>query len=182
MPALHSLRSENGFDSAHTSRKPRKSVPPQLGIFLLVRAFSPALCLEFATMTSPTHSKTQACLQRGIFDGLKSFRELETRIRALAKPPERGAAFEVFVEAYLTTPFAGVKLVFSTYQSAPAAAAGMKRGDTFDLALFDEAHKTAGRESVRRFARRSAGIFSRSLSCKAWRASQCGRGARAADG
>ena len=24
----------------------------------------------------------------------------------------------------------------------------MKRGDTFDLALFDEAHKTAGREGV----------------------------------
>lgn len=41
-----------------------------------------------------------------------------------------------------------MKLVFSTYQSADVVAAGMKRGDAFDLAIFDEAHKTAGREGV----------------------------------
>jgi len=41
-----------------------------------------------------------------------------------------------------------VKLVFSTYQSAHVVAAGMKRDNAFDLAIFDEAHKTAGRESV----------------------------------
>ena len=52
-------------------------------------------------MKSPTHSKSEACLQRGIFDGLKSFRELETRISALPTAQERGAAFEVFAEAYL---------------------------------------------------------------------------------
>jgi len=52
-------------------------------------------------MTSPTHSKSQACLQSGIFDGLESFRELETRIVALPTAQERGAAFEVFAEAYL---------------------------------------------------------------------------------
>lgn len=52
------------------------------------------------------------------------------------------------VRAFLATPFAGVKLVFSTYQSAHVVAAGMQRSDTFDLALFDEAHKTAGREGV----------------------------------
>ena len=54
-------------------------------------------------MTSPTHPKAQACLQRGIFDRLKSFRELEARISALVTAQERGAAFEVFVEAYLAT-------------------------------------------------------------------------------
>ena len=54
-------------------------------------------------MTSPTHSKSQACLQRGIFDGLKTFRELEERIGALSTAQERGAAFEVFTEAYLAT-------------------------------------------------------------------------------
>ena len=52
-------------------------------------------------MTSPTHSNAQACLQHGIFDGLKSFRELEARISSLATTQERGTAFEVFVEAYL---------------------------------------------------------------------------------
>ena len=52
-------------------------------------------------MESPTHSKSQACLQSGIFDGLESFRELEARIIALPTAQERGAAFEVFVEAYL---------------------------------------------------------------------------------
>ena len=56
---------------------------------------------EPAMMTSPTHSKSQACLQSGIFDELESFRELETRIVALPTAQERGAAFEVFAEAYL---------------------------------------------------------------------------------
>ena len=54
-------------------------------------------------MTSPTHSKAHAYLRRGIFDGLKNFRELEARISALATAQERGAAFEVFTEAYLAT-------------------------------------------------------------------------------
>src|SRR2546430_3046991 len=52
------------------------------------------------------------------------------------------------VRAFLAAKFDGVKLVFSTYQSAHVVAAGMKRGDAFDLAIFDEAHKTAGREGV----------------------------------
>src|SRR5438477_2700200 len=52
------------------------------------------------------------------------------------------------VRAFLAARFDGVKLVFSTYQSAHVVAAGMKRGNVFDLAIFDEAHKTAGREGV----------------------------------
>ncbi|MCX6981027.1 MAG: Helicase associated domain protein [Verrucomicrobia bacterium] len=52
------------------------------------------------------------------------------------------------VRAFLTAEFDGVKLVFSTYQSAHVVAAGMEPGESFDLAIFDEAHKTAGREGV----------------------------------
>lgn len=52
------------------------------------------------------------------------------------------------VRAFLAAKFDGVKLVFSTYQSAHVVAEGMKKGDAFDLAIFDEAHKTAGREGV----------------------------------
>ena len=52
------------------------------------------------------------------------------------------------VRAFLAAKFNGVKFIFSTYQSATVVAAGMKRGDAFDLAIFDEAHKTAGREGV----------------------------------
>jgi superfamily II DNA or RNA helicase len=52
------------------------------------------------------------------------------------------------VRAFLAAKFDGVKLVFSTYQSAHVVAAGMKRSNAFDLAIFDEAHKTAGREGV----------------------------------
>lgn len=37
-----------------------------------------------------------------------------------------------------------VRVVFSTYQSAPIVAKGMPRGQAFDVAIFDEAHKTAG--------------------------------------
>ena len=52
------------------------------------------------------------------------------------------------VREFLATKFDGVKLVFSTYQSAHVVAAGMKKEDAFDLAILDEAHKTAGREGV----------------------------------
>jgi superfamily II DNA or RNA helicase len=37
-----------------------------------------------------------------------------------------------------------VRVVFSTYQSAPVVAKGMPRASAFDFAVFDEAHKTAG--------------------------------------
>jgi hypothetical protein len=54
-------------------------------------------------MMSPTHPKTRSYFQRGLFDGLTSFRELEGRISGLATKAERGDAFEVFAEAYLAT-------------------------------------------------------------------------------
>lgn len=53
------------------------------------------------------------------------------------------------VRRFLRTPFNGVKLVFTTYQSAQVVADGMRAEDVFDLAIFDEAHKTAGREGRR---------------------------------
>jgi superfamily II DNA or RNA helicase len=55
------------------------------------------------------------------------------------------------VRSFLDAPFAGVKMIFSTYQSASVVGAAMKPGETFDFAVFDEAHKTAGREG-RNFA------------------------------
>src|SRR6266550_6195735 len=54
-------------------------------------------------MMSPTHPKTRSYFQRALFDGLASFRELEGRISGLGTKRERGAAFEVFAEAYLAT-------------------------------------------------------------------------------
>ena len=54
------------------------------------------------------------------------------------------------VGRFLDKPFDGVKVVFSTYQSAHVVAEGMPIGmdgvkKPFDLAIFDEAHKTASR-------------------------------------
>ena len=57
----------------------------------------------------------------------------------------------VSVRSFLDAPFAGVKMIFSTYQSASVVGAAMLSGEAFDLAVFDEAHKTAGREG-RNFA------------------------------
>jgi superfamily II DNA or RNA helicase len=59
--------------------------------------------------------------------------------------------FEVSTEAatvrrFLDAPFKGTKVIFSTYQSAAIVGEAMKKGETFDLGIFDEAHKTAGRE------------------------------------
>ena len=50
------------------------------------------------------------------------------------------------VRRFLDTPFKGTKVIFSTYQSAAVVGEAMKRGESFDLGIFDEAHKTAGRE------------------------------------
>lgn len=50
------------------------------------------------------------------------------------------------VRQFLDAPFAGIKAIFSTYQSASVVAAAMKPDETFELGIFDEAHKTAGRE------------------------------------
>jgi superfamily II DNA or RNA helicase len=66
--------------------------------------------------------------------------------------------FQVSTEAasvrrFLDAPFAGVKMIFSTYQSAAvvgdalqASAPNCPPREWFDFAVFDEAHKTAGRE------------------------------------
>jgi len=50
------------------------------------------------------------------------------------------------VREFLDAPFTGAKIIFSTYQSAHVVGAVLKPGEAFDLAVFDEAHKTAGRE------------------------------------
>ena len=55
------------------------------------------------------------------------------------------------VEEFLSKRTGGVKIVFSTYQSARVVADGLTTKAGFDLGIFDEAHKTAGREG-RNFA------------------------------
>ena len=52
------------------------------------------------------------------------------------------------VRAFLTNEFKGVKLLFSTYQSSSVVEEAA-RGLHFDLAIFDEAHRTAGREGIK---------------------------------
>jgi superfamily II DNA or RNA helicase len=53
------------------------------------------------------------------------------------------------VRKFLRHHFKGVKVVFTTYQSAPIVGRAMARGEAFDLGIFDEAHKTAGSEGKR---------------------------------
>ncbi|HAH65430.1 MAG TPA: hypothetical protein DCL72_08145, partial [Rhizobiales bacterium] len=50
------------------------------------------------------------------------------------------------VRKFLTAPGDGVQIVFSTYQSAHVVGEACRGIDAFDLGIFDEAHKTAGRE------------------------------------
>ena len=49
------------------------------------------------------------------------------------------------VRRFLSRRYGGTRLVFCTYQSAEVLAAGMPARFKFDLGIFDEAHKTAGR-------------------------------------
>ena len=59
------------------------------------------------------HTKSSKVVATGIFNRLKSFSDLETRISALPSEKERGDAFEVFAEAYLATqPICQVKHVW----------------------------------------------------------------------
>jgi superfamily II DNA or RNA helicase len=57
----------------------------------------------------------------------------------------------VSVRNFLDADFEGTKIVFSTYQSARVVGMAMTPEESFDFAVFDEAHKTAGREG-RNFA------------------------------
>ena len=59
---------------------------------------------------------------------------------------EAPVAGRTTVRDFLNAPFTGAKIVFSTYQSAQVVGAALKPGEMFDLAVFDKAHKTAGRE------------------------------------
>src|SRR3990172_2538198 len=52
---------------------------------------------------SPCHDQASKYARSGLFKRLSSFAELEHRIAQLATEKERGDAFEVFVEAYLST-------------------------------------------------------------------------------
>jgi predicted helicase len=53
------------------------------------------------------------------------------------------------VREFLTAPCDGAQIVFSTYDSAHVVGEASRGITTFDLCLFDEAHKTAGREGVK---------------------------------
>ena len=52
------------------------------------------------------------------------------------------------VRDFLAAPGDGVQIVFSTYQSARVVGEAVQGMDAFDLGIFDEAHKTAGREGA----------------------------------
>ena len=54
-------------------------------------------------MATAQHPKASAFVQQRLFAGLSTFAELEQRIAALPDEQSRGAAFEVFAEAYLAT-------------------------------------------------------------------------------
>jgi len=53
------------------------------------------------------------------------------------------------IRRFLARQFNGVRIIFSTYQSANMLAEAMDGHPPFDLGIFDEAHKTAGREGAK---------------------------------
>ncbi|MFM9968435.1 MAG: Helicase associated domain protein, partial [Burkholderiales bacterium] len=53
------------------------------------------------------------------------------------------------VRRFLATGDDAVSVVFCTYQSAPVVGEAVKGVEPFDLGIFDEAHKTTGREGTR---------------------------------
>src|SRR6516165_10280194 len=59
------------------------------------------------------------------------------------------------VRRFLETDTTGIKVIFSTYQSSPVVSQGAQGLAPFDVAIFDEAHKTTGPQG---------GLFAHSLS------------------
>jgi predicted helicase len=53
--------------------------------------------------TRPLHGRAAHFIREKLFDGLTSFLDLESRIAAIDGTKNRGDAFEVFAEAYLST-------------------------------------------------------------------------------
>ena len=53
------------------------------------------------------------------------------------------------VAGFLSKNMTGPRIVFSTYQSAHVVAEAMAPGDSFGVGIFDEAHKTAGRQGTK---------------------------------
>jgi predicted helicase len=49
------------------------------------------------------HPKASYWVRKCIFDGLKSFADLESRINAIPEEKDRGDIFEIFLEGYLAT-------------------------------------------------------------------------------
>jgi len=49
------------------------------------------------------HSRSSFWLKQGIFDGLRSFDEFESRVNPIPEEKDRGDVFEIFIEGYLAT-------------------------------------------------------------------------------
>lgn len=81
---------------------------------------------------APRHPAARKCVHASLFVNVENFRELEKRIAELSTERDRGAAFEVFAEAYFATqPIHQVKAIWAD-RSAPASLvkrAGLTRGD-----------------------------------------------------
>ena len=52
---------------------------------------------------SALNFKASHWIRQGIFDGIASFSEFESRVNGIAEEKDRGDVFEIFVEGYLTT-------------------------------------------------------------------------------
>lgn len=52
---------------------------------------------------NPLHYKAAHWIRQGLFDDLKSFAELESRINPIVEEKDRGDVFEIFIEGYLAT-------------------------------------------------------------------------------
>ena len=49
------------------------------------------------------HDKAAYWVGKGVFDGLTSFTEFESRVNDIFEEKDRGDVFEIFIEAYLAT-------------------------------------------------------------------------------
>ncbi len=91
----------------------------------------------------PLRSSRKLISRRNVseWDDELVMRSTELEISVSTKPEQ--------VREFLAHSFDGVKIIFSTYQSADVVSRGMPRNLRFDIGIFDEAHKTAGREGAK---------------------------------
>ena len=127
--------------------KARQELRPTVEINLKIFVLLPSLTLLRQTLHGWFHGTSLASLAYLCVCSDPTVKQVLDTIA----PPQSNLDFPVTtdcrsVREFLDAPFTGAKIIFSTYHSARVVGEALRKGEPFDLGIFDEAHTSAGGE------------------------------------